>query len=270
MDLNTVTDFVRPCSPEKVADWKDGDAWLAGGTWLYSEPQPEVTRLIDIQGFNWPAISVTTEGLEIGATCRVSELENVAFPEAWTVAPLIRQCCQSFVASFKVLSEATVGGNICMALPAGPMISLGAALEGMCTLWPRGGAPRQTLVAEFVTGNHMNILAPGELLRSIFIPAASLERRFAFRRFTLTKEGRSSIFLIGTKSKIGELLFTITAATPRPVQLRFASIPSAEALHSAIEAAIQPDGWFDDVHGSPEHRRHVTLYFAEQIRQELA
>ena len=78
-----------------------------------------------------------------------------------------------------------------MSLPAGPMISLTAALEGICKLWPRNNAPREVPVADFVTGNHANILAPGELLRSIFLPASALKKNCAFRRFTLTHLGRS-------------------------------------------------------------------------------
>ncbi len=88
-----------------------------------------------------------------------------------------------------------MGGNICMSLPAGPMISLTAALEGVATLWPRSGEPRQVAVVDFVTGNHQNVLAPGELLRSIFLPAAALRKKFAFRRFTLTHLGRSEALL---------------------------------------------------------------------------
>ena len=62
-----------------------------------------------------------------------------------------------------------------MSLPAGAMISLTAALEGVCTLWPRGAAPREVAVVDFVTGNHENILQNGELLRSIHLPASALE-----------------------------------------------------------------------------------------------
>ena len=86
-----------------------------------------------------------------------------------------------------------------MSLPAGPMISLTAALEGVCTLWPRHGSPRQVPVMDFVTGNHQNVLEPGELLRSIFLPASALRKRYAFRRFTLTHLGRSETLVIGTR-----------------------------------------------------------------------
>jgi CO/xanthine dehydrogenase FAD-binding subunit len=158
-----------------------------------------------------------------------------------------------------------------MSLPAGPMISLTAALEGVATLWPRGGEPRQVPVADFVTGNHQNVLAPGELLRSIFLPAHALRKAYAFRRFTLTHLGRSEVLLIGTRCpEHGEVLLTITAATLRPVQLRFDELPGAGELKRAIDDAVPFSLYLDDTHGSPAHRKHLTYYFAEQIRSELS
>src|SRR5438552_1932781 len=225
MDLNTITEVRRPVSADAVTKWENGFAWLAGGTWLFSEPQINTHTLIDLETLKWPSLKASKDGLEIAATCRVVELDQFVekAPSDWTAAPLFRMCCRSFLASFKIWNEATVGGNLCMALPAGPMISLTAALEGVCTLWPQGGAPRQMAVVDFVTGNHRNTLAPGELLRSIFLPAHALRKAFAFRRFTLTHLGRSEVLLIGTRCpQRGEFLLTVTAATVRPVQLRFA------------------------------------------------
>jgi hypothetical protein len=50
-----------------------------------------------------------------------------------------------------------------------------------------------------------------------------LSKRFAFRRASLTKLGRSAALVIGTTpaKTEGDVLVTITAATPQPVQLRF-------------------------------------------------
>ena len=48
MDLNTITEVVRPHSRTELPAWTVGDAWLAGGTWLFSEPQVHLTRLIDL------------------------------------------------------------------------------------------------------------------------------------------------------------------------------------------------------------------------------
>jgi CO/xanthine dehydrogenase FAD-binding subunit len=157
-----------------------------------------------------------------------------------------------------------------MSLPAGPMISLTASLEGVCTIWPRQREPRQVPVVDFVTGNHQNVLAPGELLRSIFLPAHALRKEFAFRRFTLTHLGRSEVLLIGTRCpEQRDFVLTITAATLRPIQLRFEDVPGAAQLNRAIDDAVPVGMYLDDAHGSPAHRKHLTHYFAEQIRAEL-
>jgi len=273
MDLNTITEVRRPDSADAITKWENGFAWLAGGTWLFSEPQINTHTLIDLEALKWPSLQASKDGLEIAATCKVVELDQFVekAPSDWTAAPLFRNCCRSFLASFKIWNEATVGGNICMSLPAGPMISLATALEGVCTLWPRSGKPRDVPMIEFVIGNRANVLAPGELLRSIHLPAAALKKTFAFRRFTLTHLGRSEALLIGTRCpENGVLLLTITASTLRPVQLRFEKTPSAEAVRSAIDAAASIDDYLADTHGSPRHRQHLTYYFAEQIRQELS
>jgi len=273
MDLNTITEVRRPDSADAITKWENGFAWLAGGTWLFSEPQINTHTLIDLEALKWPSLQASKDGLEIAATCKVVELDQFVekAPSDWTAASLFRNCCRSFLASFKIWNEATVGGNICMSLPAGPMISLATALEGVCTLWPRSGKPRDVPMIEFVIGNRANVLAPGELLRSIHLPAAALKKTFAFRRFTLTHLGRSEALLIGTRCpENGVLLLTITASTLRPVQLRFEKTPSAEAVRSAIDAAASIDDYLADTHGSPRHRQHLTYYFAEQIRQELS
>jgi hypothetical protein len=273
MDLNTITEVRRPAGADEVTKWEDGFAWLAGGTWLFSEPQINTRTLIDLETLNWPSLQVSEDGLEIAATCRVVELDRFVeqAPSDWTAAPLFRQCCRSFLASFKIWNEATVGGNICMSLPAGPMISLTTALEGVCRLWPRSGKPRDVPVVEFVTGNHANVLAPGELLRSIHLPATALKKTFAFRRFTLTHLGRSEVLLIGTRPPEQQtFLLTITAATLRPVQLSFKTVPSASEVKEAIDKAVPFELYLDDTHGSPAHRQHLTYYFAEEIRQELS
>ena len=226
---------------------------------------------IDVESFNWPSLTASPEGLEIAATCKVVELDRFTAPLEWIAAELFPKCCRAFLASFKIWNHATVGGNIVMSLPGGPMISLTAALEGICRLWPREGAPREVPVVDFVTGNHTNVLAPGELLRSIFLPASALKKDYAFRRFTLTHAGRSAALLIGTRCpERAEFLLTITAATLRPVQLRFENIPSAETLKTALDNAAPVELYLNDVHGSPAHRQHLTYYFAEQIRHELS
>lgn len=271
MNLDTVTEVRRPVSADEVAGWRDGLAWLGGGTWLFSEPQAGLDTLIDLDALGWPALIASAEGLEIAATCRIAQLHAFEGPAEWAAVPLFRTCCNALLASHKVWNTATVGGNICMSLPAGAMIALTTALQGVATLLPRGGLPRQVAIADFVTGNHANILEPGELLRSVHLPASALSKRFAVRQMSLTHLGRSAALIVGTVGAGGrDFRLTVTAATPRPVVLHFESLPAADALSGSIEATIPSDGYFDDVHGSAPYKSHLTAYFAEQIRAELA
>jgi CO/xanthine dehydrogenase FAD-binding subunit len=270
MNLNTIAAVKRPKSFEDV-EWRDGHAFLAGGTWLFSEPQVATDTLVDLEQFGWPALTVTPAGLEIAATCRIVELHDFRGPPEWKAVPLFDQCIDAFLMSFKIWNAATVGGNVCMSLPAGAMISLTAALEGLCTLWPQNGAPREVPVVDFVTGMHTNVLQKGELLRSILLPASALRKRTAMRQVSLTRYGRSAALIVATVNDDGsDFLLTVSAATPRPVHLRFARTPDAAELHRAIDERLPPDAWFQDVHGSAPYKRHVTFFLAEQIRAELS
>jgi CO/xanthine dehydrogenase FAD-binding subunit len=269
MDLNTIGEVARPRTRDQLPVWAAGDAWLAGGTWLFSEPQAHLTRLIDLTDLNWPALTISETGLSIAATCTVAQLDALACPSDWIASPLINQCCRAFLASFKIWKTATVGGNICMSLPAGPMISLTAALDGVCTIWQAGGGERKIPVVDFVTGNQRNVLAPGDLLRQVDVPLTTLRRRSAFRQISLTPVGRSAVLLIGSVTADGKLVLTATASTVRPIQLTFVGIPSAKELRAAILHRI-PDGLYHaDIHGKPDWRKAMTLRLAEEIRGEL-
>jgi CO/xanthine dehydrogenase FAD-binding subunit len=155
-----------------------------------------------------------------------------------------------------------------MSLPAGPMIALTAALDGVCTIWKADGSANTIDVVDFVTGDQSNVLMPGDLLRSIAIPLAAFKRRSAFRQISLTPVGRSAALLIGSLDEDG-LRLTITASTKRPVRIALPTLPDADALEEAILDRIPDNLYHDDVHGKPAWRKQMTLRLAEEIRAEL-
>jgi CO/xanthine dehydrogenase FAD-binding subunit len=156
-----------------------------------------------------------------------------------------------------------------MSLPAGPMISLTTALDGVCTIWNADGNEQKIAVADFVTGNQRNVLKPGDLLRQIDLPLTALKRRAAFRQISLTPVGRSAALLIGTAGRDGDFALTVTASTVRPIQIRLAAIPEPRELRELIAERIPGDLYHDDVHGKPLWRKAMTLRLAEEIRAEL-
>jgi xanthine dehydrogenase iron-sulfur cluster and FAD-binding subunit A len=292
VDLNTIEAVVRTADP---AQWREGDAWLAGGTVLFSAGSPAsgqepLRRLLDLGSTDWTPLAVSAAGIELAATCTIAHLYAFFNLDAasdagrglaadWPGVELIRPCCESFVASFKVWTMSTVGGNLCTSLPAGPMISLCAALDGTATILGTGGARRTLPVLDFVTGDGTNALAPGELLRSVSLPASALSSRVAFRRLSLSNLGRSAVLLIGRLDAGGALVLTVTAATKRPVQLRLEASAAAlagaltdtlsDSLFEALDAAIPDELYHDDVHGLAAWRKDMTYRLAQEIRAEL-
>lgn len=270
MDLNGVTELCRPRARRELPAWRPGDALLAGGTWLFSEPQQDATRLVDLAALGWQATEATPDGLRLAATCTLRALERLELPPAWTAAPLLAQCCRALAGSFKVAAAATVGGNLCLALPAAPMAPLVAALDGECLVWTPEGGERIVPAERFVLGDRRTALRPGEVLRRIDLPAAALRRRTAFRRASLTSYGRSATLVIGTLDPGGGFALTVAASVAAPAVLRFPATPGADALAARLGRAIPDAAWWCDAHGSPGWRRHMTHLLAEEIRQELA
>src|ERR1700712_2201945 len=174
MDLTTVETLARPASRAELPAPADGDLVLAGGTWVFSAPQEDARRLIDVTALGWESLEAREEGLEIGATCTLAELAAFELPTRWPALAIVRDCCEALRGSFKVWNTATVGGNVCLALPAAPMISLAAGLDGRCLLVSPDGVTRTMPVVEFVRGPRSTALGVGEVLRSITLPAAPL------------------------------------------------------------------------------------------------
>jgi CO/xanthine dehydrogenase FAD-binding subunit len=266
VDLTTVTEF----APAATAAWRDGDAWLGGGTWLFSQPQPRLRRLLDLHAFGWPPLTETDDGLRIAATCTLAELRRwqPSRPAYAPGASLGRRCCDALLGSFKVQNVATVGGNICLSLPAGPMTSLTASLDGTAALAGPDGSRRRVPVAALVTGDGRNALAPGELLTHIDVPAAALAARSAFRQLSLSPVGRSAVLVIARRDGDGGCIATITAATPHPVQLRFPALPDRDSALAALDRA--DPAYCDDVHGGSAWRAAMTRRCLAAVIAELA
>ncbi|MGE3286046.1 MAG: FAD binding domain-containing protein [Pseudonocardia sp.] len=259
VDLAFVTDVRRPRSRAELGELGPGVALLAGGTWLYSEPQDHLHTLVDVTGLGWAPL-VRGEGVTVAATCTLAEL-------AASGIPLAAECCGALAGSFKIWNTATAGGNVCLGLPAGPVIALAAALDGAAVIWTRGDGERRIPVARFVLGDRRTALAPGEVLRAIELPAAALSARTAFRRAALSAEGRSGSVVIGRVDTGGAFVLTVTAAVERPYRFVFPRVPAASELVRALDGV---ERWFDDPHGAPDWRRAVTEVAALEIREELA
>ncbi|WP_062132402.1 FAD binding domain-containing protein [Demequina aestuarii] len=267
MDL-TAVQGVRTARSRADLTLSPGERYLAGGTWLFSEDQPGVTGLVDLSALGWDELAVTAEGdLRIGAMTTIGALERWAATAPFPAAPLFGQCAESLLASAKVRSAATVGGNIVRSYAASSMVALAATLDATATIWSADGAERAVPVADLPTGNGTTALAATEVLRDVIVPASALEARTAHRRIALAQHGRSGALLTGRRDADGACTFVITAATVTPTVLRYSGLPAAAALEADVRDA---DGYYTDPLGTADWRRQVSAVLLAEVREELA
>ena len=234
-----------------------GEAPIGGGTWLFSEEQPGITGVVDLLGMGWTPLERSATLLTVAATCTIEALRSEH--------PFFLQCADALLASWKIQRIATVGGNIALALPAGPMTSLAVSLDATLVLWT-ADSERRVPADEFVTGVRENVLGPGEILRAIEIPLASLHRT-AFRRIALSPLGRTGTLVTGRRDAAGSTVLSVTGGTTRPHRFAFDVPPTAADVARAVDSI---DDWYLDPHGTPDWRRAMSLAFAEEIREELS
>ena len=268
MDLGTIEDVVVPGDRSGLPEGRSDTAVLAGGTWLFSQKQDHLRTLVDITALGWEPLVEDETGLDIAATCTIEHLALARF-DRWPATVLFHQCATALLASFKIWKIATVGGNICTALPAGAMISLTTAMDGVALVWPPDGGDYRVPVADLVTGPHAHSLREGDIVRSIHLPERALQARTAFRKLALSPLGRSAAVIIGRVDLDGSFVLSVTASTVRPYVLRFPTLPTDAALGRELAMQIPDSAWYDDPHGAPDWRRHISESSAREIVEEL-
>src|SRR6202044_129704 len=105
MNLNTITEIKQPRSADEILHWRDGYAWLTGGTGVFSEPPVRTDTLIDLETLGWQSIAAGKDGIELAATCKIAELYAFEPSPQWTAGSLIGECCRAFLSSFKIWNE---------------------------------------------------------------------------------------------------------------------------------------------------------------------
>ncbi len=279
VDLTAVTGYRVARSRADLA-LAPGERFLAGGTWLFSEPQPHVTGLVDLTGMGWPEIELVPAAdgpvLRIGATCTIARLVAwargdasglPAAPTDWTALGMVPDAANALLASFKVWRTATVGGNICQSFAAGAMIALTAALDGVAWILTPDGGERRMPAAAVPAGNGVNALQPGEVLRAVEVPARALRAAARLEKIALAELGRSGSVVTGRVDRDGRAVFTVTAATLTPHVMRFDALPETAELADAVAAASD---YYTDPLGAADWRRAVSGVLADRIRAHLA
>lgn len=270
MDLDGVHTFDRATSRHQLHDTTASARLVAGGTALFSAPLTGSTHLISLSGMAWPALQFSDDGLVIAATCSIRELpRGVPSPDGFRY--LVRCCVDALAAGPGVQARATVGGNICEALPAAAMVALGAATDMTALIWQPDGGQRTVPVTELVADAGVTTLRPGEVLRSLTVGRAALEATYAVRRVSMIPDARSAALVIGTRwpGPPGRRTVSVTGAVAVPMTVELDSRSSPDEGADAV-AGWPAHVWLDDTDGSARWRRGVTIAFVRDVLVQMA
>ncbi len=268
MDLHSIEAVAVPRTRADLAGLSATDGLMSGGTWLMSEPQMHLRRLIDLRGLRWPDLTITEDGLEIAATCTIETLICATYPEDWIATRVFRPTAQALLASFKIWKNATIGGNICLGFPAGAMISMTSAMAAELLIWKADGSDLRCSLTEFVTGIAQTILEPGDVLRSVAIPAWALRQPTALRKVALSPLGRSGVVVVGRRAPAGAVV-SVTAATDVPYVITTDSL-DPNTVVDQVFSSIPATAYYTDPHGAADWREQVTGTLTREVVTELS
>lgn len=204
-------------------------------------------------------------GLRIGASVTARELELDA--RVRSRFPALAESA-AMVGSVQVRNLATLGGNLCNAAPSADMAPPLLALDAVAVIAGPSGQ-RRVSMASFFLGVRRTVLAPGELLLEIVVPAQGAHSSGNYLRHTPRRE--LDIAVVGVASQVtltGGKCTTarIALAAVAPVPLRATDAEQAlvgqpltpQQIERAADLASGAARPIDDHRGSIEFRNHLV------------
>ena len=243
---------------------------VAGGTDLLPQLKNGVLKpgwVVDLSAVaELRAISDAPDGgLRIGASVTARELELDA--RVRSRFPALAESA-AMVGSVQVRNLATLGGNLCNAAPSADMAPPLLALDAEAVIAGPSGQ-RRVSMASFFLGVRRTVLAPGELLLEIVVPAPGAHSGGNYLRHTPRRE--LDIAVVGVASQVtltGGKCTTarIALAAVAPVPLRATDAEQAlvgqpltpQQIERAAELASGAARPIDDHRGSIEFRNHLV------------
>jgi len=272
--------YARPATlPDAVAllaEAPERSAVLAGGTDLLvalragtraPELVVDLKRIPALTAIDWTGAG----DLMIGAAVTMRRLhEDRGIREIY---PALAEGADA-VGSFQIRCRATVGGNLANASPcmdtAPPLLVLGARLR---VLGPAG--EREIPLEGFFLDVKKTVLAPGEILVSVTVPAASRKLRSAFDK--LKRVQGHDLALVNAAAALDEAQGTLRAAVGScaPVPVLTAPVngvdparpeEAAGRLAAAAREVIRP---IDDVRAGAEYRADMAALLCRRLARRL-
>jgi Aerobic-type carbon monoxide dehydrogenase, middle subunit CoxM/CutM homologs len=243
---------------------------IAGGTDLSIQMDKKADRshiFVDLMGLGWNYISFSERFIRIGATTTFTEI--LASDLIQEKLPILNIACGQ-IGSLQCRSMATIGGNLCSAVPSADSATPLLVLDAVVELASVRGA-RSVPLSEFFTGPRKTILERGEIMHEIQIPVPSTRSKSVFIKFGRRKAVTLSTVNVAVHSSTNEQMrciehirIALGAVAPTPVRAARAEKflegkqASSDAIDDAIAIALTEISPISDIRASKEFRLDIS------------
>lgn len=276
-------DYVRPADVDQAvaAGGRPGAVYLAGGTDLLVPGNPRregaslLVSLRDVEQLR--TLEDLPDGrLFIGAM--VTHARLAASVDIRDRFAALAQACEA-IGSASIRAAATVGGNLCTAVPSADA-AVPLLLYDAQVVLRDGQATQELSLRDFFTGPGRTVLGEGELLLGVRIaPGARPGSASAFRK--ISRRAAMDIALVGAAASVDvergvctRLVLALGAVAPTPVVVD-ATSPLAEGrtldgalldeLADLAEAAARP---ITDIRASMDYRRAMIRVLVRDVTDD--
>jgi len=278
MRQSSVRDYFMPENMQEAV--RQLDAYpgrimvLAGATDVFVQDNEKVDALMDISKLGLSYIREEQEAIRIGACTTFaqiikSDLLQKKFTALWQAA--------KHLADMTTRNMATLGGNLCTAVPSGDSIPPVFVGDALFTVFGAEGE-REVKAADFFTGPRQTTLQKGEILKEIMIPIPQGAYASAFEKIGRNSEDLAvanvaAWLAVDEVGRVTDLKVAHGAVAPTVVRAhalekiiigsKLADINLEEACLKVAEA-IAP---ITNLRSTAEYRRDVSCVLAKRVIQ---
>ena len=268
-----ITHYHRPTTVrEAVALLVPGRAVIAGGTDLMVNPRytQGVTELVDISRLDLAYIRLAdgwkaNRQAYMGAATTMYEVQNS--PLLASIASGILAKAAATCGSPNIRNVATIGGNVCSALPSGDTLTTLLVLEAKVTLESLQGQ-REVVLTDFFLGPARTVLKQ-ELVVEISFQVPDPLSGAAFYKLGRTEEVISivnvaALLTLDEQGQIAKARIAAGAVAPTPLRafqaedFLLGKVPDQANLAEAARLTMEAVSPITDQRATADYRRKVT------------
>jgi len=276
-------DYIRPNGLAEVLkvldDLKHARAQvIAGGTDLIPALRDRATQadhVVDLSGASLDTLVFERGEARIGPLvtfARLCEDRDVA-----AKLPALARAA-ALVGAVQCRNLATIGGNLCSAVPSLDSAPTLIAHDAKLRLQSRAGE-RVLPVEEFFVGPRRTVLAPGEILTEILVPidpsfAVTFEKLGRRKALTLSLVNAATGLALDANGRVAKARIALGAVAPTPVRARAAErilegqAPARERLAEAAAAVTSDIAPISDLRASADYRRKMSVVLVRRALEQ--